>query len=260
MSNNLLEPRLLPHSISLFLSSGSRMGGIVTTMCFFFNHGEVSLILSSQISVQWWGLVASLSDSTNVWKALRSRGWLMGTHFCSHRRSGWHSTSWLPPTPTLFAAFSTRTNIECIFPDQYPITFSRHTVLSKAVFTVFHCRCMAQLIWNYVSFLMYCCIDYWFPKLIFISCDALTYLWIVLFVFSIQQSTRVMWTPPLRESFAYPFLVLQMLLLTYILRYRHPSDLATLLIKIVILHNCKLRPISVIFTSLVQLNFRNWHV
>ncbi|XP_076027599.1 protein C-mannosyl-transferase DPY19L1-like [Genypterus blacodes] len=41
-----------------------------------------------------------------------------------------------------------------------------------------------------------------------------------------SQSTRVMWTPPLRESFAYPFLVLQMLLLTYILRTRNPSRTA----------------------------------
>ncbi|TWW79745.1 putative C-mannosyltransferase DPY19L1 [Takifugu flavidus] len=35
-----------------------------------------------------------------------------------------------------------------------------------------------------------------------------------------------MWTPPLRESFAYPFLVLQMLLLTYILRKQNPSRTA----------------------------------
>uniref|UniRef100_A0AC11EJB7 Dpy-19 like 2 n=1 Tax=Ovis aries TaxID=9940 RepID=A0AC11EJB7_SHEEP len=46
---------------------------------------------------------------------------------------------------------------------------------------------------------------------------------VVCYFFNHGEATRVMWTPPLRESFSYPFLVLQMYILTVILRTTNNS-------------------------------------
>ncbi|XP_058534214.1 probable C-mannosyltransferase DPY19L2 isoform X2 [Ochotona princeps] len=47
---------------------------------------------------------------------------------------------------------------------------------------------------------------------------------VMCYFFNHGEATRVMWTPPLRESFSYPFLVLQMWILTVILRTPNSSN------------------------------------
>lgn len=67
------------------------------------------------------------------------------------------------------------------------------------------------------------------------------------FIIFYKQSTRVMWTPPLRESFSYPFLVFQLLAVTLTIKYVLVMY-GIKIFKLVLFRKVKYQPLSVIFS------------
>lgn len=151
----------------LFFSSGSILGGVIGTLSYFYNHGEVSCFWCN-LCYMIIGHLKTATNSINKYVIWGSKISLLKNWEALHN-AFLIIELWLSQWFFFVVALPT-----CI--TYFDLVIGQWVGDGTNLVLLFNCK------------------------------------------FSVQ-CTRVMWTPPLRESFSYPFLVFQLLAVTLTLKY-----------------------------------------